>query len=94
VAHPKASDEVGAAHPGHEVICDNEVDLGGELAFLKLLESALGAKGGDDKVTGSLEDGLAGGSLDSIVINQKDRWRHWLCCHLLWPGLAEALFRV
>jgi hypothetical protein len=71
-----AGDELGAVHAGHDVVCEDEINGGGKLAIAELFEGALGAKNGDDEVAGSLEDGLAGSGLDSVVINEQNRSGH------------------
>jgi hypothetical protein len=62
------ADELGAGHAGHDVVCDDETDLFGEVVGVELLEGALRVEGGDDEVVGPPEDGLAGGGLDGVVI--------------------------
>ena len=74
VAH--VADEFGAVHAGHDVVGDDEVDGSGELVVAELLERALGGEDGNDEVPGALEDGLAGGGLDGVVVDEEKRWCH------------------
>lgn len=72
-------DEAGAAHAGHDVVRDDEVDVVRILAAGELFERALGAEDGDDRVACSLEDGLPGCGLDCVVVDQEYRRCHR--CH-------------
>lgn len=64
----KAGNELGAGHTGHEVVGNDEVNVGGEFVVAKLLECARGIENGDDEVTGSLKDGLTGRGLNGVVV--------------------------
>ena len=79
-----SADEIGTVHAGHDVIGDGEIDGGGERSVAVLLQSALGAKNGDHEVAGSFENGLPGGRLHCIVVNQKNR-----CCHAVVRSWGE-----
>ena len=67
----QAGDELGAVHAGHDVVGDDEVDGVREIVVAELLEGALGAEDGDDEIAGSLEDGLTGGGLDGVVVDEQ-----------------------
>ena len=77
----QAGDELGANHAGHEVVGDDEIDAGGIFVVAKLLESAPGIKNGDDKIAGSLKDGLTCRGLDGVVVNEKQSVRHVILGH-------------
>ena len=83
-------DELGAVHAGHDVIGDDEVDGGGVFVAAKLFESALGTQNGDDVVSGTLEDGLARSSLDSVVVKKKEGGGHCRCGVSFWLGLRRT----
>jgi len=61
-------DELGSTHAGHDVIGDDEADLFGEFALLKLFEGADGVEGRNDEISGALEDSLACRGLDRVVV--------------------------
>jgi hypothetical protein len=67
----QAGYEFRASHAGHEVVGDDEIDVGGVFVVAKLVESAFGIENGDDKVAGPLKDGLTRRGLDGIVVNEK-----------------------
>jgi len=70
------ADELGAVHPGHDVIGDDEIDGSRELIVAELLESALRVERSDDEVARPLEDRLACRCLNGIVIYQENCCRH------------------
>jgi len=79
------ADELGAVHAGHDVVGEDEVDGCGELVAAELLEGAFGVQDGDYEVTSSLEDGLTGCCLDSVVVDKQD------CCgHAFLTGLNRS----
>lgn len=80
----ESPDEVGATHAGHEVVGEDEADGSGELVVAKLLEGSLGAEDGDDEVAGTLEDGLTGGGLDGVVVNEKQGGWHLILSREVW----------
>ena len=84
VALAQLRDEGGAIHAGHQVVGDDQADVFGDLPGVELLKGELGAQGGDNGVTGSLEDGLSGRGLYGIIVNEQNRWRH-LGSQLRWP---------
>jgi hypothetical protein len=66
----QARNELGAVHAGHDVVGDDEVDGSGELFCLEGLERAFRVEHGDDVIAGAPEDGLPGGCLDGVVVDQ------------------------
>jgi len=70
------ADELGSVHAGHDVVGDDEVDGSGELVVAELLKSPFGVERCDDEVSGSLENGLACGSLNGIVVYEENCCRH------------------
>ncbi len=72
----EAGDKLRAVHAGHDVVGDDEVDGVGIIVVAKLFEGALGAENGEDEVAGSLEDGLTGGGLDGVVVDEKQGMWH------------------
>jgi len=69
-------DELGTVHAGHDVVGEDEVDGCGEFVVAELFEGALGAENGDNVIAGAFEDGLAGGRLNGIVVNEENGGRH------------------
>ena len=80
------ADELGAVHAGHDVVGEDEVDGCGELVAAELLKSAFGVQDSDDEVTSSLEDGLTGCCLDSVVVDKQDCCGHAFLTGLVVPG--------
>jgi hypothetical protein len=71
------ADELRTVHTGHDVVGNDDADLAGEFVVLELFESAHWIERCDDEVSGPPQDGLAGRSLDGVVVDQKDRGRYF-----------------
>ena len=70
------TNEVGAVHAGHDVVCDDEVNGRGKLVVAELFQRALGIQNGDDEEAGPLQDRLPCCGLHRIVVDQKNRCLH------------------
>lgn len=72
----EAGDELRAGHPGHDVVCKDEINGLREVVAAELLKCALRAQDRDDEVAGTLENGLPGSRLHSIIVDEQDGRGH------------------
>jgi len=70
------TDKLAPIHPRHNMVGNNQVNRGRELIAAKLLQRSLWIERRDYKISSSFKNGLACGSLNSIIVNQQYCSRH------------------